>query len=112
VFVVCQVEVSATSRSLVQKSPTECGASLCVITKPLERGGHSPRWAAEPEKNIPLAKRIVIDVLGTKIVVSVWRLNIFEKLFLPTIPQLYIISYYYIGLCNAFLQFTPDSYFL
>jgi hypothetical protein len=26
------------------------GASLCVITKPRERGGHSPRWAAEPEK--------------------------------------------------------------
>jgi len=27
----CQVEVSATSCSLVQRSPTECGASLCVI---------------------------------------------------------------------------------
>ena len=27
----CQVEVSATSWSLVQRSPTECGASLCVI---------------------------------------------------------------------------------
>jgi len=27
----CQVEVSATSRSLVQRSPTECGTSLCVI---------------------------------------------------------------------------------
>jgi hypothetical protein len=30
-FVVCcQVEVSATSWSLVQRSPTDCGASLCV----------------------------------------------------------------------------------
>jgi hypothetical protein len=48
----CQVEVSATSRSLVQRSPTDCGASLCVITKPRERGSHSPRWAAEPEKII------------------------------------------------------------
>jgi len=28
--VCCQVEVSATSLSLVQGSPTECGASLCV----------------------------------------------------------------------------------
>ena len=28
--VCCQVEVSATGRSLVQKSPTECDASLCV----------------------------------------------------------------------------------
>jgi hypothetical protein len=27
----CQVEVSATSRSLVQRSPTDCGVSLCVI---------------------------------------------------------------------------------
>jgi len=27
----CQVEVSATSRSLTQRSPTDCGASLCVI---------------------------------------------------------------------------------
>jgi hypothetical protein len=25
---------------------------LCVITKPRDRGGHSPRWAAEPEKII------------------------------------------------------------
>ena len=28
----CQVEVSATCRSLVQRSPTDCGASLCMIT--------------------------------------------------------------------------------
>jgi hypothetical protein len=38
-----------TSWSLVQRSPTNCGASLCVIPKPRGRGGHSPRWAAEPE---------------------------------------------------------------
>ena len=29
--VCCQVEVSATSWSLVQRSPTDCSASLCVI---------------------------------------------------------------------------------
>jgi hypothetical protein len=29
--VCCQVEVSATGRSLVQRSPTYCGVSLCVI---------------------------------------------------------------------------------
>jgi hypothetical protein len=23
---------------------------VCVITEPSERGGHSPRWAAEPER--------------------------------------------------------------
>jgi hypothetical protein len=31
-FVCCQVEVSATSWSLVQRTPTDCGASLCVIS--------------------------------------------------------------------------------
>jgi len=29
--VCCQVEVSASSWSLVQRSPTDCGASLCAI---------------------------------------------------------------------------------
>ena len=29
--VCCQVEVSATGRSLVQRSPIDCGVSLCVI---------------------------------------------------------------------------------
>jgi hypothetical protein len=47
------VEVSATSWSLVQRSPTDCGASLCVIKKPRERG-HSPRWAAVPDKLITI----------------------------------------------------------
>ena len=40
-FVCCQVEVSATDWSLVQRSPTDCGASLCVIKKPRKRGGWS-----------------------------------------------------------------------
>jgi hypothetical protein len=39
VLCVCQVEVSATGWSLVQRSPTDCGASLCVIWEPLEWGG-------------------------------------------------------------------------
>ena len=29
----CYVEVSATDLSLVQRSPTDCGTSLCVIYK-------------------------------------------------------------------------------
>ena len=29
--VCCQVEVSATGRSRIQRSPTDCGMSLCVI---------------------------------------------------------------------------------
>jgi len=32
--VCCQVEVSATDWSFVQRSPTDCGASLCLIKKP------------------------------------------------------------------------------
>jgi hypothetical protein len=36
----------------VQRSPTDCGALLCVIKKPRGRGGHSSRWAAELEKKI------------------------------------------------------------
>jgi hypothetical protein len=51
-IVCCRVEVSATSWSLVQRSPTECGAPLCVIKKLREWEGHTPRWAAEPEKII------------------------------------------------------------
>jgi len=32
--VCCQAEVSATSWLLVQRRPTDSGASLCVIVKP------------------------------------------------------------------------------
>ena len=46
----CQVEVSATSWSLVQRSSTDCDVSLCVIKKPQEWGGHGPHWAAAPQK--------------------------------------------------------------
>jgi hypothetical protein len=61
VCVVCyQVEVSATGWSHVQRSPTDCGASLCVITIPRERGSHSPRCATEPAKIIII---IVIIIL-------------------------------------------------
>ena len=48
IVVCCQVEVSATSWSLVQKGPTDCGASLSVFWKPQEWGSHGPRWAAAP----------------------------------------------------------------
>jgi hypothetical protein len=50
--VCCQVDISAMSWSVVQSSSTDCGASFCVIKKLRERGWHSPRWAAEPEKII------------------------------------------------------------
>ena len=50
--VCCQVEVSATGRSLVQRSPTDWDVSFCVMQKPQEWGGHGPRWAVAPQKNI------------------------------------------------------------
>jgi len=37
----CQVEISETDWSPVQRSHTDCGASLCVIKKPRTRGGYS-----------------------------------------------------------------------
>jgi hypothetical protein len=67
--VCCQVEVSATIWSLVQKSPTDCGASLYVITKPRERGGHSPRYAAEPEKKSIVATTMFRNLMWP----STWR---------------------------------------
>jgi len=48
--VCCQVEVSAKLWSCAQRSPTDCDASLCVIKKPQEWGGHGPRWAAAPQE--------------------------------------------------------------
>jgi hypothetical protein len=50
VLCVVRYRLSAASWSLVQRSPTDCGSSLCVISKSRERGGHSLRWAAEPDK--------------------------------------------------------------
>ena len=35
----CQVEVSASGWSLIQRHPTDCGASLYVISEPWQRGG-------------------------------------------------------------------------
>jgi hypothetical protein len=52
-FVSCVLSGRGLCWSLVQRSPTDCGAALCVITKARGRGGHSPRWAAGPEKKQP-----------------------------------------------------------
>jgi hypothetical protein len=40
--VCCQVEVSATNWSFVQRNPIDCGASLCVIKQPRTGGDQSP----------------------------------------------------------------------
>jgi hypothetical protein len=44
--VCCQVEVSATDWSLVQRSPTDCGASLYVIKKPRKNEDAKARYRA------------------------------------------------------------------
>ena len=43
--VYCQVEVPATGWSPVQRSPTDCGVSMCVIQESQEWGGLGPWWA-------------------------------------------------------------------
>lgn len=52
--VCCQVAVSATDRSIVHSSPTECGMSNCVISKPQQREGldHSKCYATRKKKII------------------------------------------------------------
>jgi hypothetical protein len=48
--VCCQVEVSATGWSLVQRSPTDCGVSECDRETSTKRGGPGPYRAVEPYK--------------------------------------------------------------
>jgi len=50
--VCCYVEVSAKGWSLVQRSPTDCGASLGVIYKPREGGGPGPLGAVVSKSKI------------------------------------------------------------
>jgi len=45
-IVCCQVEVSATDWSLVQRSPTDCGVSLCVWSRNLENEEAKARYRA------------------------------------------------------------------
>jgi hypothetical protein len=46
--VCCQVEVSATGWSLVQRSPTDCDVSECDHETSTKRGGPGPYRAVEP----------------------------------------------------------------
>jgi hypothetical protein len=54
VLCIFQVEVSATGWSLVQRSPTDCGVSLFVISKPQDWGGQNPQVGCKSQwkKNI------------------------------------------------------------
>jgi hypothetical protein len=53
IVVCCQVEVSASGWSLVQKSPAECGVPNSVIVKP-RRGGPGPLEAFTPIKTFEI----------------------------------------------------------
>jgi hypothetical protein len=78
VFVCCVLSRRSLCDELITR-PTDRGAS-CVITKPRrERGGHSPRWAAEPEKIIiifyfscALAYRLQIFCIITPLYKTPW----------------------------------------
>jgi hypothetical protein len=75
--VCCQVEVSATNWSRVQRISTECGASLCVIKKPREWGGHSPRWGATPsEKENTYVYKFILIYLRCLVVQVLYRFEL------------------------------------
>jgi len=61
-----QIEVSATGRSLVQSSLTDCDVS-CVIWKPHEWGGPGPLRAVAPKtnKNIVARKMYKVKIKNT-----------------------------------------------
>ena len=78
VIVVCfQVEIYATIRSLVQRSPTGSGSSLCVFYNPQEWGDHGPRWAAVPQEKIYIYICIYIFVC-TRILKSCGYVMLYE----------------------------------
>jgi hypothetical protein len=54
-FLCCQVEVSATGRSLIQSSPTECGVSVC------DRGTSTMRKPWRLKKNMYNLNEIIVD---------------------------------------------------
>ena len=64
--VCCQVEVSATSWSLIQRSPTDCSALLCVIQKPCEWGGPAPLGAVASKTNATLEDVCDQDAVSEK----------------------------------------------
>jgi len=76
--VCCQVEVSSTSWSLVQRSLTECGASLCAIYKPREWGGPGPMGAVAPKTNKQTKKKRTFGALGGISWRAVWTINRFK----------------------------------
>jgi hypothetical protein len=60
----------------------------CVINKPSGRGGHSPRWAAEPEKIIKkLGLKYQFQLIFTKSITNEKHVSI-NKMFI-TFPKFF-----------------------
>ena len=96
--VCCEVEVSATGRSLVQRSPNECGVSVCVVeTSKMRRP--EPTGAVEPGEKKKLGRLyIIIFPLGVMLmqghVVPSARIDLAIKLlfyFIRTFIRLVIV---------------------
>jgi hypothetical protein len=49
---------------ITRPEESDSSMSLCVTTKPRGRGGHSPRWAAEPEEKKLIGYIKIILKLG------------------------------------------------
>jgi hypothetical protein len=61
----CQIEVSATSWSLVQRSPTGCGVSECDCEASIMMQPRPPRGCRAIEKKIPVNKVVnAVMVIG------------------------------------------------
>jgi hypothetical protein len=80
--VCCQVEVSAKDWSLAQRSPTDCGASLCVIKKPRKTRRLKPAtglWKKQPQWVVTPGKQtttsLVILLFKTDLVNKTWTDN-------------------------------------
>ena len=71
--VCCQVEVSATSRSLVQRCPAECGASLCVMANSQWWEGLDLQW---------------LLCLGKKLFHAEWKVCIAQRILTWTLNDL------------------------
>jgi hypothetical protein len=75
--VCCQVEVSATSWSHFQRSPTDRGASSCVIYKPREWGDPGPLGRAVPNKQVIMSHNYYSNKMHTFIIKSTRYHNLY-----------------------------------
>jgi hypothetical protein len=60
--VCCQVEVSATGRSLVQRNPTECSVSGCDLETSDVRRPRPTRAVELQKKRVAASNRIMVTV--------------------------------------------------